>query len=246
MVGSTIAKVAVTTTILVCANIAHSKTIGQGEYAFGPETAQNIACSIAEERAKKDAIDNFVGELIEHSTNQFCKDEKCSTLRSFYSETSGQIKTIHKLETLVYPDRNHSVCSVHIEADVEKITNSVELTIQSKQEFKHGERFKVSGASNRVGRIGMFNLINDKYTLLWQGKVVVPKTEFVLPSNTQKLEARLPFGKDQSNELMVYVFTEENLTFKPTYSKIEFEQMVKDLPFMGRKIVMKQIQIVRK
>jgi hypothetical protein len=44
---------------------------------------------------------------------------------------------------------------------------------------------------------------------------------------------------------LVYVFTEENLTFRPFYSRIEFTQMVKDLPFLGRKVVINQIQILR-
>jgi hypothetical protein len=231
--------------LLVCANIAHSKVIGEGEYRFGPETAQNVACSIAEQRAKQNAIENFVGEYIEHTTNEVCKDEKCSTLRSLHSETSGQIKQIYKLETLVFPERKHSVCMVHIEADVEKVTNSIQLSIQSQQEFKHGERFRVAGVANRVGSLAIFNVTNDQHNLVWQGKVIKPNTEFNLPSNEQKLEAKLPIGKQQSNELLVYVFTEENLTFRPSYSRIEFNQMVKDLPFLGRKVVSQQIQIVR-
>ena len=245
MVTRTIAKITFAIGIAVSANFAHSKTIGEGQYRFGPETAENVACKIAEDRAKQDAIENFVGELIEHSTNEICKDEKCSAFRSFHSETSGEIKKVHKLETLVYPEQKHSVCMVHIEADVEKITNSIQLTIQSQKDFKHGDRFKISGVANRVGSIGVFNVIDDKHTLVWQGKVFIPNKEFSLPPSNQKIEARLPNGKAQSKELLVYVFTEENLTFRPFYSRIEFNQMVKDLPFLGRKVVSHQIQIVR-
>jgi hypothetical protein len=134
---------------------------------------------------------------------------------------------------------------VHILADVEKITNSIQLTIQSQKEFKHGDRFKISGATNRVGSLGIFNVVDDKHTLVWQGKVFAPNKEFSLPTKDQKIEARLPSGKSQSKELLVYVFTEENLTFRPFYSRIEFNQMVKDLPFLGRKVVSHQIQILR-
>jgi hypothetical protein len=245
MVRTRIAKTSIAAAILVCANIAHSSVIGEGEYRFGPETAQNVACSIAEERAKQNAIENFVGEFIESTTNQVCRDETCSTLRAFHSETSGQIKKINKLETLVYPEQKHSVCMVHLDADVEKITNSIQLSIQSKQEFKHGERFRVAGVSNRAGSIAAYNFIDDTYKLVWQGKVFKPNIEFSLPPNNYKLEAKLPIGKSQSNELIVFVFTEENLTFRPSYSKIEFNQMVKDLPFLGRKVVSQQIQIMR-
>jgi hypothetical protein len=245
MVRTRITKTSIATALLVCANIAHSSVIGEGEYRFGPETAQNVACSIAEERAKQNAIENFVGELIESTTNEVCRDEKCSTLRAFHSETSGQIKKINKLETLVYPEQKHSVCMVHINADVEKITNSIQVSIQSKKDLKHGERFRVAGVSNRAGSIAVFNFISDEYKLVWQGKVFKPNAEFSLPPVSHKLEARLPNGKHQSNELIVYVFTEENLTFRPSYSRIEFNQMVKDLPFLGRKVVSQQVQIMR-
>lgn len=245
MVTERIARTSIATAVLVCANIAHSAVLGEGEYRFGPETAQNLACSIAEEKAKQNAIENFVGELIEHSTNEVCRDEKCSTHKAFHSETSGQIKKVNKLETLVYPEQKHSVCLVHIEADVEKITNSIQLSIQSKQDLKHGERFRVTGVSNRAGSIAVFNFTDESYKLVWKGKVFKPNAEFNLPPVKNKLEARLPSGKNQSNELMVYVFTEENLTFRPVYSRIEFNQMVKDLPFLGRKVVSQQIQILR-
>ena len=88
-------------------------------------------------------------------------------------------------------------------------------------------------------------MIDDKHTLVWQGKVFVPNKEFSLPPNSQKIEARLPNGKSQSKELLVYVFTEQDLTFRPFYSRIEFNQMVKDLPFLGRKVVSHQIEILR-
>ena len=240
-----ISKISIATAILIFTNSAYSSVIGEGEYRFGPETAQNVACSIAEERAKQNAIENFVGELIESTTNEVCRNENCSTIRAFHSETSGQIKKVNKLETLVYPEQKHSVCMVYLEADVEKITNSIQLSIQSKQEFKHGERFRVAGVSNRVGSMAIFNFIDDTYKLVWQGKIFKPNSEFNLPSINHKLEARLSNGKHQSNELMIYVFTEEDLTFRQFYSKIEFDQMVKGLPFLGRKVVSQQVQIMR-
>jgi hypothetical protein len=134
---------------------------------------------------------------------------------------------------------------VHIEADIEKITNSIQLTIQSQKEFKHGDRFFVSGVVNRSGTLGIFNLIDDKYVLVLQDKILTPNKEFRLPKNNYKIETRLHIEKSQSNELLVYVFTEENLTFRTLYSTIEFSQMMKNLPFLGSKVVNHQIQILR-
>ena len=38
---------------------------GIGEYRYGPDTTENFACEMAEERAKEDAILKYSGELIE-------------------------------------------------------------------------------------------------------------------------------------------------------------------------------------
>ena len=38
---------------------------GIGEYRFGPDTAENLACEVAEDRAKQDALIKFNGQLVE-------------------------------------------------------------------------------------------------------------------------------------------------------------------------------------
>jgi hypothetical protein len=38
---------------------------GVGEYRYGPDTTENFACEMAEERAKSDAIVQYVGQLVE-------------------------------------------------------------------------------------------------------------------------------------------------------------------------------------
>lgn len=217
---------------------------GEGEYRFGPETAENIACAISLDKAKENAIQNFVGEFIENETNEICKDEYCTTYRKFFSQTSGQIKRIISKESIVAPEKKHSICITTIEAEVEKVENTIDFKIESKTHFKHGERFFIKAISNRVGRFGMFNVVGDEYRLVYHGTIVSANNEFVLPQQ-QKFQALLKPGQHQSKELMVFMFTEENLTFRQTYSTMEFERLVKDLPFSGRKIVVQPINIVR-
>ena len=60
--------------LLIATSVNAKEVSGTGEFRFGPETAQNVACSLAEQKAKENAIANFVGEYIEHQTNQICKD----------------------------------------------------------------------------------------------------------------------------------------------------------------------------
>ncbi len=231
---------------LLCANLAHAERVsGTGEYSFGPDTAENVACRIAEEKAKQNAIANFVGEMIEAATNENCKDEKCTTLSTLYTEVSGQIKTIHKRDKQVYPDRNRQVCEVDIVADVEKITNTMKFHVEGKNHFKAGERFTFQAVSGITGTVGIFNLVDKEYQMVYTNKVLETNKQIQIPSARYKLQAELPNGKSHSNELLVFLFTDKNLTFKPRYSTMEFDALVKDIPFNSRKVINHHVSIER-
>lgn len=222
---------------------AHASVVGNGEYRFGPETAENVACNLAEERAKKDAIEKFVGEYIEHSTNEICKDEYCTSYRKYFSETSGEVKRIISKNRYIAPEHKHTVCYVDVVVDVEKITNQIQFKVDGRTDYKHGDRFSFNAVINRAGKLAVFNVTGNDYRLIHQHSVTLPNKEFVLPNANQKFEASLPLTKQQSKEVLVFLFTEENLTFQPKYSTLEFDQLVMSLPFLGRKLVNHQISI---
>ena len=241
MVKRTIGTIAAT----ICISAQAGVVSGTGEYRFGPETAQNIACAIAEERAKENAIANFVGEYIEVQTNEICKDEHCTQYRSLYNETSGIIERIVQKDFVVAPEKKHSVCIVDLSAEVKAIKNQIQFTINAKNEFRHGERFSVSAISNRIGNFAIFSVIDDTYTTIHTGKILKSNTEFSIPGNSQKFNALLPPNVYQSKELLVFLFTEEGLTFQQTYSRMEFVRLINDLPFVSRKLINHSINIVR-
>jgi uncharacterized protein YbcV (DUF1398 family) len=231
---------------LLCANIAHAEIVkGTGEYSFGPDTAENVACRLAEEKAKQNAIANFVGELIEAAQNENCKDEKCTVLSTLYTEVSGEIKTILKKDKQVYPDRNRQVCEVDVVANVEKITNIMKFHVDGKNDFKQGERFVFKAVSGITGTVGVFNLVDKQYQLVYTDKVLEINKEVQIPSERYKMQAELPIGKSHSNELLVFLFTDKNLTFKNRYSTMEFEALVKDIPFSSRKVINHHVSIER-
>ena len=231
---------------LLCANFAHAERVsGTGEYSFGPDTAENVACRLAEEKAKQNAIANFVGELIEAATNENCKDEKCTTLSTLYTEVSGEIKTIIKKDKQVYPDRNRQVCEVDIVADVEKITNTMKFHVEGKNQFKVGERFVFHAVSGITGTVGVFNLVDKEYQMVYTDKVLETNKQIQIPSARYKMQAELPLGKSHSNELLVFLITDKNLTFKSRYSTMEFDSLVKDIPFNSRKVINHHVSIER-
>jgi len=231
---------------LLCANFAHAERVqGTGEYSFGPDTAENIACRLAEENAKQNAIKNFVGELIESAQNENCKDEKCTVLSTLYTEVSGQIKTIYKRDKQVYPNRDRQVCEVDIIAEVEKITSTIKFHVEGKNQLKVGERFVFQAVSGLTGTVGVFNLVDKQYQLVYTDKVLEINKQIQIPSARYKMQAELPIGKSHSNELLVFLFTDKNLTFKSRYSTMEFDLLVKDIPFDSRKVINHHVSIER-
>ena len=232
---------------LLCAScLAHAERVsGTGEYSFGPDTAENVACRLAEEKAKQNAIANFVGELIESAQNENCKDEKCTMLSTLYTEVSGEIKTIYKKDKQVYPNKDRQVCEVDVDVDVRKIVSSIKFRVEGKNQFKVGDRFVFQAVSGLTGTIGVFNLVDKQYQLVYTDKVLEINKQIQIPSTKYKMQAELPNGKSHSNELLVFLFTDKNLTFKSRYSTMEFDSLIKDIPFSSRKIVNHHVSIER-
>ena len=233
--------------ILLCAScLAHAERVkGTGEYSFGPDTAENVACRLAEEKAKQNAITNFVGELIEAAQNENCKDEKCTMLSTLYTEVSGKIKTVYKRDKQVYPNRDRQVCEVDLDVEVEKITSTIKFHVDGKNSFKTGERFVFQAVSGLTGTVGVFNLVDKQYQLVYTDKVLEINKQIQIPSTRYKMQAELPNGKSHSNELLVFLFTDKNLTFKNQYSTMEFDSLVKDIPFDSRKVINHHVSIER-
>ena len=233
-------------TLLCVSSLAHAERVkGTGEYSFGPDTAENVACRLAEEKAKQNAIANFVGEMIESAQNENCKDEKCTMLSTLYTEVSGKIKTVYKRDKQVYPNRDRQVCEVDLDVEVEKITSTIKFHVDGKNSFKTGERFVFQAVSGLTGTVGVFNLVDKQYQLVYTDKVLEINKQIQIPSTRYKMQAELPNGKSHSNELLVFLFTDKNLTFKNQYSTMEFDSLVKDIPFNSRKVINHHVSIER-
>jgi len=233
-------------TLLCVSSLAHAERVsGTGEYSFGPDTAENIACRLAEEKAKQNAIANYVGEMIEAAQNENCKDEKCTMLSTLYTEVSGEIKTVYKRDKQVYPNRDRQVCEVDVDVEVEKITNTIKFHVAGKNQLKVGERFTFQAVSGITGTVGVFNLVDKEYQMVYTDKVLEINKQIQIPSTRYKMQAELPLGKNHSNELLVFLITDKNLTFKSRYSTMEFEALVKDIPFSSRKVINHHVSIER-
>lgn len=219
---------------------------GIGEYRYGPDTAENLACELAEERAKEDAIIKYVGQSVEAQIKEECMREKCVFHRDTFSELNGYIKSLTKkeIEKQLFP--GYSACVVTIEAEVAGINNTIIFQVDGKFDVKHEEEMTFKLVSNRPGKIGMFNYYGNKYYKVQEAKFASQRTEIMLPyDKTKKLVAMVPDGQKQSKELVTFLFSEKDIVFKNEYSTLEMKNLIASIPPMNRKVVNRYVNIVK-
>jgi len=219
---------------------------GIGEYRYGPDTTENLACELAEEKAKQDAIIKFVGEFVEAQIKEECRSEKCEFHRDTFSDYNGYIKNITKKEIDKQLFPGYAACIVSIEAEVAKVNNTIVFQVEGKFDVRHEEELKFKLVSNRPGKIGMFNYYGNKYYKVQETKFASQRTEIMLPyDKTRKLVAMVPDGQKQSKELVTFLFSEKDIVFKNEYSSLEMQNLIASIPPMNRKVVNRYVNIVR-
>jgi hypothetical protein len=220
-------------------------SVGLGEYRFGPETSENLACEIAEERAKQDAIAQFIGEEIESTLMQTCINEDCSFQREVFSHLKGVITKIVKYEKEIVEEGRNRNCIVLIEANVQKIENKITLNVETKQKFKDGESVNFSFVTNEIGNLHVFNFYDNFYHKI--DSVIIDKQnkEYKLPKENQKLVAFLPKNVIQSKELLVFFFTQDKIDVKNKYTVNEFKNMLLSVKPTKKQLVYRNITIER-
>lgn len=219
---------------------------GTGEYRYGPDITENMACELAEERAKEDAIIKYVGESIEAQIKEVCKDEKCVFHRDTFSDFNGYIKNISNKQIQKELALGYSSCVVTVEAEVIGFKNSITFTVEGKFNVRHEEEMTFKIVANKTGKVGMFNYHGNKYYKVQEAKFASQRTEIMLPyDKTKKLVALVPEGQMQSKELVTFLFSEKDIVFKNEYSSLEMKNLIASIPPINRKVINRYVIIVR-
>jgi hypothetical protein len=218
---------------------------GIGEYRFGPDTAENVACEFAEERAKEDALIKFVGEYVDSAIQEVCLSEDCKFNRQTYNKIEGNIKSISNVKKFIKTEQGYKTCIVTVNADVERFKNNIEFLIDGKFDLKDGEIVQFTGSSNQFGAVYMFNYYGGKYVRVVQQKVATKWQKFVLPSEPYRIKAQVPQGQVQSKELLLFLFVTNNVSIKESYSDAEMKSVISQIPANERKVIIRHINIMR-
>lgn len=224
------------------------QTLGIGEFRYGPDMAESVACQLAEDRAKEEAIKRFVGEKFESATMERCEEAGCDFEKNTYEEVNGFIKEIISRKQQNIKQLGYSSCVVSVVADVEKQDNPVYLYLdKSLFSYRENDEVKFRGVVNRKGVFAIYNLYEGMYRRVYVMNIATPNKEFMIPSkqDTGKILATLPKDQSQSKEMLMFLFSEKWVDFKETYSPMEMNSLIYSLPSQQRKVVNRYVNIVR-
>ena len=223
-------------------------TIGTGEFRYGPDMPENVACQLAEDRAKEHAIKRYIGETIESTQSERCTNVTCDFERNTYEEVNGYVKSVLKQEQQSIKQPGFTTCIVSLVADVEKQINPIRLYLnRSMFDYRENEEIKFKGVVNKVGALAIYNLYGGNYHRVYVTDIAAPHKEFMIPSkkDTGRILATLPEGQSQSKEMLMFLFSERRLDFKTTYTPLEMKSLINSIPPTERKVVNRYVNIVR-
>ena len=231
------------TTLILLAFNANAVT-GVGEYRFGPDTTENMACEIAEDRAQQDALVKFNGQFVEAVIEENCLNEDCRFNQQTFNKIEGYIKKSTAKRQVVI-EQGYKVCVVTVKAEVEKLKNDIKFSVDGSFEYKDGDEIQFRGVSNNGGYVYLYNYYNGKYVKILR-KVATQNEEFVLPSESYRMKAELPKGTLQSKELLMFLFVNQDVSMKDSYTDIEMKSAINQIPASNRRVITRYINILRK
>lgn len=230
---------------LLSPTITFASVNGVGEYFYGPDTSQNMACFFAEERAKDNAIENYSGSIIESTLTELCMTNECSFIRETNNNTTGVIQRVLDKKTHVRIEEGQKVCTVEIKADVEKLQKNVVLSIKHFSPiFKEEQKISFSIIVNRPGKFLLFNYYNGNYHKIYDLQNTIVNESFAVPTSVE-MYAKVPDGALTSKEKLVFVYTEVDISVKVLYNEFEMRTFLQSMPIQKSFVAHRFIQIVR-
>lgn len=230
---------------LLLPSISFASVKGVGEYFYGPDTAQNLACFFAEERAKENAIQNFSGTIIESTVTELCLTNECSFIRETNNNTTGVVRGIRSKITDIRTEEGQRVCTVEIGAVVEKIQKNLILSLDHfSPVIQNNTPVRFSMIANRPGKFVLFNYYDGNYHKIYELKNDIVNESFVVPTKNRMI-AKVPDGMLTSKEKLVFIYTTLDISVKTSYNEFEMKTFLQNMPIQKSFIVNRFIQIVR-
>ena len=245
------------------ANSLHAEMArGVGEYLYGPDTAENKACELAQEKAKSMALIAVMGESVSNEEQLYCKetsgkksDYDCEYNSVKWSLIEGDLKSPINVKREVESKTGFKSCKVSLDVDVIVPLRRPDPNFDVKAKinqtvFRVGDDLTLEIESTMPAYFAVFNWLpyeNDQV-------IFVPLTNssevfdsYVLKKNTGgKFQFKQFFSATWSkaykgdkkfyDEWVVVVVTKKPYKWLSSYDLDQFKEKLRELPNDERRI----------
>lgn len=230
----------------VLTNSGAVASTGEGQYYYGPDVSENVACAKAEGLAKADAIRKVVGEHV--FINEFTQcaevkgEAKCRYDNNILSVADTYIRKSRITSRHVSQQYGKNVCTVEVDVKVTTDKPKIDANVNGRFFFKEGESMEFALKTNNPSKVYVFHVEGNKATMMWPTFVGTNNNvanELVVPTPGYKFIARA--GK--LDESIVFVFTTEDPKFMRNYDLEDLNSKLLSIPITDRRIVRRNLVI---
>lgn len=221
---------------------------GMGEHSFKTDKQRLLACTVAENKALKDALLKFSEKDYSVYKETRCIDSKehsyCDYIKEMDAFANGSIRRIVERDQRVDVD----TCFIKVKVEIEpaKVLNA---TVDVTRFYKPGESIDIKVEVGQPLYLYIFNLHQRGVDMLFPNQYTKDSLiddRFVYPQLGVTVVASLADDKDISNETLLFLFTKRRQDFSPEFvTKQSLEGLLKSIPVLEKKLVQKHIVIKR-
>lgn len=232
--------------IALLTNTVSTAATGTGQWHYGPDTSENVACARAEQLAKADAVRSVIGEAIFIDEFSNCAEvrgeAKCRYENSIFSVTDSYIRKSRILERSVGTAHGKNVCTVEVDVRVTNDKPKVDANVNGRFFYKEGESMSWDLKSSDPTKVYIYHIEGNKATMMWPtfvGTNNAVANELTVPTPGYKFKARA--GK--LSESLVFVFTNEKVNLMRNYELEDLNSKLLSIPISDRRIVRRNLVI---
>ena len=226
---------------------------GIGKYRFGPNVAESIACDLAFERAKKNALSNAYGEKVFSEDFMRCSESdnaECELNKTIISTINGRIKKIKKQQRTLTKQEGSSICIYEIICDIAKPKKQKDANFHfdlmlNKKIFRNDEKFTIDIEPNMKMFVNIFQwnpyisegtnltkIFPNKYE---SNNEIEKKKKRKIPNIKSGYSFKVKYPADTQNkkyvdEYLIVLATKKDNHFMNHYEYKKFQEIMHEIP----------------
>lgn len=242
---------------------------GSGEHHFGPDSAENEACALAEENAKIDALRSFSGESLALDQHLACREpgeaeaagDRCSYNRMLWSQVGGRIGAVGGVRREVLERPGGKLCRVGLVADIAvppgRPDPAFDLGVRLNElAFRPGERLQIEIEPSQAMYLAVFNWLPHQpagrqvvriFPNRHEGDPLI-RGKRTIPDPAYRFELTLPEGTAQRrpfvDEYLLVVATKEAVNWRESYSLDELQERLHEIPLDRMRYVKRAYHLI--